>query len=76
MNFIVIRIEAVRHCRWVDEVLTDIPWVITEQFIDKYQIDYVAHDEEPYVSAGHDDTYAFAKQAGTFYIHHLSSEQI
>ena len=42
------RYESLRHCRWVDEVIPDAPWVITPEFIDKYQIDYVAHDALPY----------------------------
>jgi choline-phosphate cytidylyltransferase len=58
------RCEAVRHCRWVDEVVPDAPWVIDAAFIDKYNIDYVAHDEEPYLSAGHEDVYAFVKSLG------------
>jgi choline-phosphate cytidylyltransferase len=35
--------------RWVDEVIPDAPWVLTQEFIDKHQIDYVAHDALPYV---------------------------
>ena len=27
------RYESLRHCRWVDEVIPDAPWVITEQFL-------------------------------------------
>jgi choline-phosphate cytidylyltransferase len=32
----------------VDEVVPDAPWVITKEFLDKHQIDYVAHDALPY----------------------------
>ncbi|KAI0790946.1 hypothetical protein C8Q75DRAFT_758594 [Abortiporus biennis] len=60
------RCESVRHCRWVDEVVPDAPWVIDEAFLQKYKIDYVAHDEDPYGSAGHDDVYAYCKQQGKF----------
>ncbi|CCM02118.1 uncharacterized protein FIBRA_04195 [Fibroporia radiculosa] len=60
------RCEAVRHCRWIDEVLPDAPWVIGEEFLQKHQIDYVAHDEDPYVSAGIDDVYGYCKQQGKF----------
>ena len=59
------RCEAIRHCRWVDEVVPDIPWVIDATFLTKYNIDYVAHDDEPYVSAGHEDVYAFVKSLGS-----------
>jgi choline-phosphate cytidylyltransferase len=85
------RCEAVRHCRWVDEVVPDAPWVIDNDFLEKvrptflphdalsptradacflcsrqYNIDYVAHDVDPYGSAGHDDVYAFCKIRGKF----------
>jgi choline-phosphate cytidylyltransferase len=58
------RLEGVRHCRWVDEVVEDAPWVIDAAFIEKHQIDYVAHDEEAYQSAGYEDVYGFAKSLG------------
>ncbi|PCH43048.1 hypothetical protein WOLCODRAFT_73782, partial [Wolfiporia cocos MD-104 SS10] len=60
------RCEAVRHCRWVDEVVPDAPWIVDEAFLQKHQIDYVAHDEDPYVSAGYDDVYGYCKQQGKF----------
>jgi choline-phosphate cytidylyltransferase len=59
------RCESIRHCRWVDEVLPDVPWVIDATFLAKYHIDYVAHDEVPYVSAGYEDVYAFVKSIGS-----------
>lgn len=58
------RCEAVRHCRWVDEVLPDAPWVVDQAWVDKHHIDYLAHDEEVYPSKDHDDVYAFAKEQG------------
>ncbi|GJN93804.1 hypothetical protein Rhopal_006862-T1 [Rhodotorula paludigena] len=60
------RYESVRHLRWVDEVVEDAPWNVDQAFIDKWQIDYVAHDEEPYASAGQEDVYAYAKSIGAF----------
>ena len=33
--------------RWVDEVIPDAPWVLTQEFLDKHKIDYVAHDSLP-----------------------------
>jgi cytidyltransferase-like protein len=44
------RYESLRHCKWVDEVIEDAPWVITNEFLDEHQIDYVAHDSLPYVN--------------------------
>ncbi|WWC67191.1 uncharacterized protein I206_101098 [Kwoniella pini CBS 10737] len=60
------RCEAVRHCRWVDEVLPDAPWVVDQEWLDKYDIDYIAHDEEVYPSKDHSDVYAFSKKDGRF----------
>ncbi|KAG8908958.1 hypothetical protein FRB99_000061 [Tulasnella sp. 403] len=61
------RCESVRHCRWVDEILPDAPWVIDQAFLDKHQIDYVAHDEDPYKgSDGSDDVYEYVKTSGRF----------
>ncbi|GAV83846.1 CTP_transf_2 domain-containing protein [Cephalotus follicularis] len=62
------RYESLRHCRWVDEVIPDAPWVITQEFLDKHQIDYVAHDSLPYADASGagKDVYEFVKSAGRF----------
>lgn len=59
------RCESVRHCRWVDQVVPEGPWVLDDAFLKKYEIDYVAHDEEPYKgSDGSDDVYDFVKKQG------------
>ncbi|EIN05869.1 hypothetical protein PUNSTDRAFT_115777 [Punctularia strigosozonata HHB-11173 SS5] len=60
------RCEAIRHCRWVDQVVPEAPWVITSEFLEKYEIDYVAHDEDPYAGAGTDDVYGLVKAEGKF----------
>ncbi|KAJ1993955.1 choline-phosphate cytidylyltransferase [Coemansia spiralis] len=60
------RYESMRHCRWVDEIITDAPWIITQEFIDMHKIDYVCHDDLPYASAESDDVYAFVKAQGRF----------
>lgn len=60
------RYEALRHIKWVDEVIEDAPWTITQEFIDKHQIDYVAHDAEPYGSSESGDVYSFVKAQGKF----------
>lgn len=62
------RYESVRHCRWVDEVVEDAPWVITMEFLDKHKIDFVAHDDLPYADASGqtDDVYGPVKRAGRF----------
>jgi choline-phosphate cytidylyltransferase len=60
------RAKCVKHCKWVDEVICPCPWVIDQEFMDKHKIDFVAHDEAPYTSAGSDDIYAFVKKQGKF----------
>jgi len=60
------RYESVANCKWVDQVIEDAPWQIDAAFLEKYKIDYVAHDEEPYVSANSDDVYAYPKSIGKF----------
>lgn len=62
------RYEAVRHCRYVDEVVTDAPWIITPEFIAKHKIDFVAHDDIPYASADSEDIYKPLKDAGMFLV--------
>ncbi|KAJ9637563.1 choline-phosphate cytidylyltransferase [Knufia peltigerae] len=62
------RAETVRHCRWVDEVIPNCPWIVTPEFLAKHQIDYVAHDDEPYGAAEGDDIYAPIKKEGKFLV--------
>ena len=38
------RYESLRHCRYVDEIITDAPIIITEKFINEHKIDFVAQD--------------------------------
>ncbi|KAG6607965.1 Choline-phosphate cytidylyltransferase 1, partial [Cucurbita argyrosperma subsp. sororia] len=62
------RYESLRHCKWVDEVIPDAPWVISQEFIDKHKIDFVAHDSLPYADAtgAGKDVYEFVKKIGKF----------
>lgn len=62
------RCETLRHCRWVDEVVPNAPWTVTQEFIDEHKIDYVAHDDIPYESAGQEDVYKFVKEEGMFLV--------
>ena len=44
------RVEILKHCKWVDEVICPCPWVITVDFLREHNIHYVAHDDIPYTS--------------------------
>jgi choline-phosphate cytidylyltransferase len=62
------RAETVRHCKWVDEVVENCPWIVTPDFLEEHQIDYVAHDDLPYGAAEGDDIYKPIKEAGKFLV--------
>ncbi|KAL8800299.1 MAG: hypothetical protein Q9182_005262 [Xanthomendoza sp. 2 TL-2023] len=62
------RTETVRHCKWVDEVIPNCPWVVTPEFLEEYKIDYVAHDDLPYGADEGDDIYAPIKKEGKFLV--------
>ena len=60
------RYESLKHCKWVDEIITDAPWIIDREFIERHNIDYVAHDTIPYPSKNENDVYKLVKDMGKF----------
>ncbi|XP_071568101.1 choline-phosphate cytidylyltransferase B isoform X1 [Temnothorax nylanderi] len=60
------RYDAVKHCRYVDEVVRDAPWELDDEFIKKHKIDFVAHDDIPYMTDDGADVYATLKAKGMF----------
>jgi len=60
------RVDILKHCKWVDEVICPCPWVISIAFLKENNIHYVAHDDMPYGSAGSEDIYAEIKRHGMF----------
>ena len=50
------RLIAVEGCRFVDEVVRDVPYVMNEDYlkcvIEKYKIDYVVHGDDPCIVNG------------------------
>jgi len=63
------RCESARHCKWVDQVIPEAPWVLGDPFLDKYKIDFVAHDAIPYADASGqagNDIYQHIKETGRF----------
>lgn len=60
------RYESVRQCRHVDEVVEDAPWILTDEFLKRHRIDFVAHDDVPYACEGQEDIYAWIKATNRF----------
>jgi ethanolamine-phosphate cytidylyltransferase len=50
------RIDTVRGCKWVDEVVEGVPYVMNDDYlnyiIDKYKIDYIVHGDDPCIVDG------------------------
>ncbi|OKL59223.1 hypothetical protein UA08_05535 [Talaromyces atroroseus] len=62
------RAETLRHCKWIDEVIPNCPWIVTPEFLERHRIDYVAHDDLPYQADEGDDIYAPIKEQGKFLV--------
>ncbi|KZV92525.1 Nucleotidylyl transferase [Exidia glandulosa HHB12029] len=60
------RYDVIRGCRWVDQVVEDVPYVTQLSTIDQYNIDFVVHGDDPVLDADGNDCYAFAKAAGRY----------
>ncbi|PKI41015.1 hypothetical protein CRG98_038543 [Punica granatum] len=64
------RMIMVHAVKWVDEVIPDAPYAITEDFMrklfDEYKIDYIIHGDDPCVLPDGTDAYALAKKAGRY----------
>ena len=60
----------VNGVKWVDEIIPDAPYAITEDFMkklfDEYNIDYIIHGDDPCVLPDGTDAYALAKKAGRY----------
>ncbi len=50
----------------VDQVIKCPPWVIDQEFIDKYNIHLVAHDDLSYPTGSPNDVHRFVKENGYF----------
>jgi choline-phosphate cytidylyltransferase len=60
------RAISVGHCKWVDQVIKCPPWVIDQEFLDEYKIDFVAHDDLSYPTGSPNDVHRFVKDQGKF----------
>ncbi|KAI0565880.1 Ethanolamine-phosphate cytidylyltransferase [Gracilaria domingensis] len=61
---------AVSSVKWVDEVLTDVPYVVTPEFlvklIEEHKIDIIVHGDDPCIGADGQDVYKAVKEMGRF----------
>jgi ethanolamine-phosphate cytidylyltransferase len=63
------RMTMVSSCKFVDQVVPECPYIMNKEYLDhvieKYNIDYVVHGDDPCFVDGK-DVYAAAKAAGKF----------
>lgn len=68
--FVPPRLTLVSGLKWVDEVIPNAPYEITEEFMNtlfsKYNIDYIIHGDDPCLLPDGTDAYALAKKAGRY----------
>jgi ethanolamine-phosphate cytidylyltransferase len=63
------RMAMVRGCKFVDEVIPGVPYVMNDEYlkwvIQEYRIDYVVHGDDPCIVDGK-DVYESAQKMGTW----------
>jgi glycerol-3-phosphate cytidylyltransferase-like family protein len=63
-------LTLVSGLKWVDEVIPNAPYEITEEFMNtlfnKYSIDYIIHGDDPCLLPDGTDAYALAKKVGRY----------
>ncbi|KAE8125964.1 hypothetical protein FH972_020724 [Carpinus fangiana] len=64
------RLALVSGLKWVDEVIANAPYEITEKFMgslfSEHNIDYIIHGDDPCLLPDGTDAYALAKRAGRY----------
>lgn len=60
------RAESLRHCKWVDEVVENAPWIVTEEFMVEHNIEFVAHGDDIILDENGEDIYKFVKEKGHY----------
>lgn len=48
------------------QVVRDAPWELTDDFIEAHKLDFVAHDDYPYLTEDGRDAYGELKEKGMF----------
>ena len=60
------RMKCVSYNKYIDEIVNDAPWIITKEFMDKYDIDYCAHHDKN-MSENEIDGDNYPKQINKFF---------
>ncbi|XP_042495373.1 ethanolamine-phosphate cytidylyltransferase-like [Macadamia integrifolia] len=64
------RLVLVSGLKWVDEVIANAPYAITEEFMhtlfSEHKIDYIVHGDDPCLLPDGTDAYSLAKKAGRY----------
>ncbi|KAK6139725.1 hypothetical protein DH2020_026535 [Rehmannia glutinosa] len=64
------RLALVSGLKWVDEVIPNAPYEITEEFMNRlfkeHKIDYIIHGDDPCLLPDGTDAYALAKKVGRY----------
>lgn len=64
------RLALVSGLKWVDEVIANAPYAITEDFMNRlfneHKIDYIIHGDDPCLLPDGSDAYALAKKVGRY----------
>ena len=65
------REAVVKACKWVDEVVLDVPYVLDQKYLDevvfgKYKCDFVVHGDDPCLDPDGNDVYALTKRLGKY----------
>eukprot|EP00216_Chloropicon_sp_CCMP2111_P006440 CAMPEP_0198239238 /NCGR_PEP_ID=MMETSP1446-20131203/4699_1 /TAXON_ID=1461542 ORGANISM="Unidentified sp, Strain CCMP2111" /NCGR_SAMPLE_ID=MMETSP1446 /ASSEMBLY_ACC=CAM_ASM_001112 /LENGTH=483 /DNA_ID=CAMNT_0043921793 /DNA_START=45 /DNA_END=1496 /DNA_ORIENTATION=+ len=64
------RYKMVECVKWVDEIIPNCPYEITEEFMKKlftkYKVDYIVHGDDPCYLPDGRDAYELAKKAGRY----------
>lgn len=65
-----LRLALVSGLKWVDEVIPNAPYEITEEFMNRlfkeHKIDYIIHGDDPCLLPDGTDAYALAKKVGRY----------
>jgi len=64
------RRRAVEAVKWVDEIIDDVPYDVSSEFLERlvteYRIDFIVHGDDPCIGKDGQDAYLAVRKAGRF----------